>query len=133
MTVTLLISSIKRTLTRVKTECTPLPRTSRILSLRGMMIFIIQEQTKELSVSPFFLPIHPLITIGGNQYTYMGNAHNKAITQGNSVEESIVKIIQNQEDQRCPIEFTNILSRAKVVEMKGIRPSEKCRSFTGLY
>ena len=63
----------------------------------------------------------------------MGNNHNKAITQGNSVEESIVKIIQNQEEQRCPIEFTNILSRAKVVEMKGIRPQEKCRSFTGLY
>jgi hypothetical protein len=49
------------------------------------------------------------------------------------VEENIKKIIQNQEDGRCPIEFTNVLSRAKVIEMKGIKPNDKCRSFTGLY
>jgi hypothetical protein len=49
------------------------------------------------------------------------------------VEENIRKIIQNQEDGRCPIEFTNVLSRAKVIEMKGIKPNDKCRSFTGLY
>jgi hypothetical protein len=71
--------------------------------------------------------------LGGNQYTYQGNSYNKAITQGNSVEENIMKIIQNQEDGRCPIEFTNVLSRAKVIEMKGIKPNDKCRSFTGLY
>ena len=71
--------------------------------------------------------------IKGNQYTYQGNDYNKAITQGNSVEETIGKIIQNQEQQRTPIEFTNILSRAKVIEMKGIKPNDKCRSFTGLY
>ena len=34
---------------------------------------------------------------------------------------------------KCPIEFNNILSRAKVIEMKGIKPNEKCRTFTGLY
>ena len=73
------------------------------------------------------------LTLGGNQYTYQGNNYNKAITQGNSVEEGILHIIQNQEEQRCPIEFTNILSRAKVIEMKGIKPNEKCRTFTGLY
>ena len=71
--------------------------------------------------------------IGGNQYTYQGNTYNKALAQGSSVEENIEKIIKNQEDQRTPIEFNNILSRAKVVEMKGIRPNEKSRSFTGLY
>jgi hypothetical protein len=49
------------------------------------------------------------------------------------VEENITKIIQNQEEGRCPIEFTNVLSRAKVIEMKGIKPNDKCRSFTGLY
>ena len=49
------------------------------------------------------------------------------------MEENITKIIKNQEENRCPIEFTNILSRAKVIEMKGIKPNEKCRSFAGLY
>ena len=49
------------------------------------------------------------------------------------MEENITKIIQNQEEGRCPIEFTNVLSRAKVIEMKGIKPNDKCRSFTGLY
>lgn len=71
--------------------------------------------------------------IEGNQYTYQGNTYNKAITQGNSVEENITRIIKNQEEGRCPIEFANVLSRAKVVEMKGIKPNEKCRAFTGLY
>mgnify|MGYP000731215836 CR=1 FL=1 len=42
-------------------------------------------------------------------------------------------IIRNQEEGRAPIEFSNILSSAKVVEMKGIKPNEKCRSFAGLY
>ena len=71
--------------------------------------------------------------IKGNQYTYKGNNYNKAITQGNAVQESIQKIIENQEQARAPIEFTNILSSAKVIEMKGIRPNEKCRGFAGLY
>ena len=71
--------------------------------------------------------------IGGNQYTYEGNEFKKKFVQGNSVEEGITNIIINQEQKRAPIEFTNILSRAKVVEMKGVRPNEKCRSFTGLY
>jgi len=73
------------------------------------------------------------LNIGGNQYTYQGNTYNKAITQGNSVEETILKIIKNQEEGRAPIEFTNVLSRAKVIEMKGIKPNDKCRSFSGLY
>lgn len=60
--------------------------------------------------------------IEGNQYTYQGNLYNKAATQGNSVEECIQKIIKNQEENRAPIEFTNVLSRAKVIEMKGIKP-----------
>ena len=71
--------------------------------------------------------------LGGNQYTYSGNEYKQNIAQGNSVEECITKIISNQEEGRCPIEYTNILSRAKVIEMKGIRPNEKCRSFNGLY
>ena len=73
------------------------------------------------------------MTTGGNQYTYKGNDFNRAINQGNSVEEGITNIIKNQEEGRAPIEFTNILSRAKVVDLKGIRPNDKCRSFTGLY
>ena len=68
------------------------------------------------------------LNIGGNQYTYQGNTYNKAITQGNSVEETILKIIKNQEEGRAPIEFTNVLSRAKVIEMKGIKPNDKCNS-----
>jgi len=60
--------------------------------------------------------------IKGNQYTYSGNEYKQNIAQGNSVEECITKIIQNESEGRCPIEFTNILSRAKVIEMKGIRP-----------
>ena len=43
------------------------------------------------------------------------------------------KIIKNQEEQRAPIEFQGILSRAKVVEMKEIKPNPKTRSFSGLY
>ena len=49
------------------------------------------------------------------------------------MEECIQKIIKNQEESRAPIEFSNVLSRAKVIEMKGIKPNEKTRSFTGLY
>ena len=60
--------------------------------------------------------------IEGNQYTYSGNEYKQHIAQGNSVEECITKIISNESEGRCPIEFTNILSRAKVIEMKGIRP-----------
>ena len=71
--------------------------------------------------------------IRGNQYTFQGNAYNKAINQGNSVEEGVTSIIRNQQDERRPIEFTNILSRAKIVEMKGVKPNEKTRTFTGLY
>ena len=81
----------------------------------------------------FYLTFIFCFILEGNQYTYQGNTHNKAITQGNSVEENITRIIKNQEEGRCPIEFTNVLSRAKVVEMKGIKPNEKTRSFTGLY
>merc|ERR1719329_1096974 len=71
--------------------------------------------------------------ITGNQYTYQGNEANKELKQGNAVEENLKKIIKNQEEQRAPIEFQGILSRAKVVEMKEIKPNPKCRSFTGLY
>ena len=46
-------------------------------------------------------------------------------------EHTVYKTLQSQFLK--PIEFTNILSRAKVVEMKGIKPNEECRSFTGLY
>ncbi|MGB1990419.1 MAG: response regulator, partial [Cycloclasticus pugetii] len=37
-----------------------------------------------------------------------------------------IKFLKNQEENRCPIEFTNVLSRAKVIEMKPhIKPNEK--------
>ncbi len=74
-----------------------------------------------------------LILLEGKQYTYQGNDYNTAFNQGEAVEENIQKIIKNQEENRAPIEFTSILSRAKVIEMKGIKPNEKTRGFTGLY
>merc|ERR1711988_1834290 len=91
---------------------------------QGRMIAIAEHLQNPISTryDDIYHPRTDKRFIQGNQYTYQGNTFNKAITQGNSVEENITRIIKNQEEGSCPIEFTNVLSRAKVVEMKGIKP-----------
>ena len=39
----------------------------------------------------------------------------------------------NQEIGKSPIEYTNQLSRAKIIDMKGIRVPEQVRSYQNLY
>lgn len=41
--------------------------------------------------------------------------------------------ISNQEIGKSPIEYTNQLSRAKIIEMKGIKVSDSVRSYNNLY
>ena len=41
--------------------------------------------------------------------------------------------IVNQEIGKSPIEYTNQLSRAKIIEMKNIKVSEQVRSYQNLY
>jgi hypothetical protein len=51
---------------------------------------------------------------------------------GNSVEESINVIIQNQEIGPSG-EFSYALSRAKVANMKRLRPATKVKAYPNLY
>lgn len=54
-----------------------------------------------------------ILSIEGNQYTYVGNSYMNKTNQPQCVEESINKIIENQELGKSPFEFSNVLSRAK--------------------
>jgi hypothetical protein len=51
------------------------------------------------------------------------------------VQENINNIIVNEEIGKCPIEYSNQLSRAKIFEMKNLKcaDNDKIRSFNGLY
>ena len=51
------------------------------------------------------------------------------------IQENIDNIIENQETGKCPIEYTNQLSRAKIFEMKGINTTRNraVKNFNGLY
>jgi len=42
-------------------------------------------------------------------------------------------MIVNQEIGKCPIEYTNQISRAKIYEMKQLKAPENVRSFVSLY
>jgi len=49
------------------------------------------------------------------------------------VESTVNNAINNQEMGKSPIEYTNQLSRAKIVDMKGIRVADQVRSYNNLY
>ena len=69
----------------------------------------------------------------GNQYTYKGNTHFNDVKNGDAVQDAVSMAIQNQEMGKSPIEYTNQLSRAKIIEMKGIKVQEQVRSYQNLY
>ena len=79
----------------------------------------------------------------GNQYTYEGNQYLKEIQEPKenetqthkryAAEECLGGMIVNQEQGKCPIEYTNQLSRAKIFDMKGIRVPDQVRSYSNLY
>ena len=71
--------------------------------------------------------------LGGNQYEYQGNDFQKQTYQANSVEESIEAIIVNQEIGRSPLEFFNPLTRAKITDMKNLKPHQKVKNYSSLY
>ena len=52
--------------------------------------------------------------------------------QGNSIEESISVIIQNQE-YGPNSEYAHTLSRAKLFDMKGLKPPPKVKAYQNLY
>ena len=55
-------------------------------------------------------------------------------TQSNSaVQDTVNNAIGNQEIGKSPIEYTNQLSRAKIIDMKGIRVENEVRSYCNLY
>ena len=66
--------------------------------------------------------------IKGNQYTYQGNKFKNMTNQGNSIEESISVIIQNQE-YGPNSEYAHTLSRAKLFDMKGLKPPPKVKAY----
>jgi len=51
----------------------------------------------------------------------------------NAVQDAVNNAIGNQEMGKSPIEYTNQLSRAKIVDMKGIRVADQVRSYQNLY
>ena len=46
---------------------------------------------------------------------------------------TVSNAISNQEIGKSPIEYTNQLSRAKIIDMKGIKAGEQVRSYMNLY
>ena len=50
-----------------------------------------------------------------------------------AVQDAINTAIANQEIGKSPIEYTNQLSRAKIIEMKGIKVVDQVRSYNNLY
>jgi hypothetical protein len=62
--------------------------------------------------------------IEGNQYTYKGNEFNAKTQSAGAVQDTVNNAIGNQEIGKSPIEYTNQLSRAKIVDMKGIRVAD---------
>jgi len=69
----------------------------------------------------------------GNQYTYEGNSFQKTASQPAAVQECINTTILNQEIGKCPIEYTNQISRAKIYDMKQLKAPDNVRSFASLY
>lgn len=63
-------------------------------------------------------------SIKGNQYTYKGNEFNAKTQSSGAVQDTVNNAIGNQEIGKSPIEYTNQLSRAKIVDMKGIRVAD---------
>lgn len=50
-----------------------------------------------------------------------------------AVQEAVSQTILNQEQGKCPIETTNILSRAKIYDMKKLKVPETVRNYANLY
>mmetsp|Transcript_24343 Transcript_24343/g.33206 ORF Transcript_24343/g.33206 Transcript_24343/m.33206 type:complete len:232 (-) Transcript_24343:239-934(-) len=50
-----------------------------------------------------------------------------------AVQEAVNATIVNQEQGKCPIETTNILSRAKIYDMKKLKVPETVRNYANLY
>lgn len=50
-----------------------------------------------------------------------------------AVQEAVNQTIVNQEQGKCPIETTNILSRAKIYDMKKLKVPETVRNYANLY
>lgn len=71
--------------------------------------------------------------IKGNQYTYEGNQFQKTTCNAMAVQEAVNATIVNQEQGKCPIETTNILSRAKIYDMKKLKVPDTVRNYANLY
>jgi hypothetical protein len=74
-----------------------------------------------------------LIYVAGNQYTYEGNAYQKTTSKEHAVQECISQTIGNQEQGKCPIEYTNQMSRAKIYDMKQLKCPQQVRTYNALY
>ena len=42
-------------------------------------------------------------------------------------------MIGNQEQGKCPIEYTNLISRAKIYDMKQLKVPDNVRTYNALY
>jgi hypothetical protein len=69
----------------------------------------------------------------GNQYTYQGNKHFSNTSNVKAVAQTVSTAIGNQEIGKSPIEYTNQLSRAKIIDMKNIKAGDNVRSYMNLY
>jgi hypothetical protein len=79
----------------------------------------------------------------GNQYTYEGNQYLKEIHEPKeneaptykrfAAQECLSGMIVNQEQGKCPIEYTNQLSRAKIYDMKRLKCPDNVRNYNSLY
>ena len=71
--------------------------------------------------------------VAGQQYTYEGNEKQRLTSKDETVIENLAQMISNQEQNRCPIEYTNQVSRAKIYDMKALKVPNNVRSYNGLY
>ena len=71
--------------------------------------------------------------IAGKQYTYEGNNYQTDTSKPLAVQECISQTIVNQEQGKCPIEYTNQISRAKIYDMKQLKVPDNVRTYNALY
>lgn len=91
-----------------------------------------RARTREPSVSILINALTSLVA-AGTQYTYEGNEYQHATSKPHAVEECINQTIINQEQGKCPIEYTNQMSRAKIYDMKQLKVPNQVRTYNALY
>lgn len=91
--------------------------------LQAVQMQLIQDQVEPQVVryDEIYYPRTDKRAIKGNQYTFQGNKYQSISSKATAVQQTVNQSIVNQEIGKCPIEYTNQISRAKVFDMKGLK------------